>query len=262
MLLRSNGSTLLWLLTRQELVARFRGSVFGTLWLVLTPMLMLAVYFLVFGEVLRAKWPGTDASRKDLFALNLFAGLVVFQLFADAVARSPTAITSQPNYVKKVVFPLEMLPLTLVLASAVTALISFALLLVFAAVATNSLPVGALWAPVVLGPVLLLAWGASLLLASLGVFLRDLSQVVGVVLSALMFLSPVFFPLSQVPVAYQWLFDLNPMALPIEQLRRTLIGGLAPDAWGLAKAWAGAALVLWLGMWWFGKTKRSFADAL
>lgn len=259
---RENGSTLLYLLTRQELVQRFSGSWLGAAWMVITPLMMLAVYFLIFGEIFRAKWPGLEAASSAQFALNLFAGLVAFQLFSDAVARSTTAITSQPNYVKKVVFPLAFLPLSLVLSSLAGALVSILLLIGLVAASNQSLPWTALWAPLALGPIVGMALAFSLFFSSLGVYFRDLSQVVGVFLSALMFLSPVFFPMSMVPAKYKWLFEINPLAIPIEQFRLVVVAGSQPDWAAMGWAWLSCGVMVALAWAWFGKSQRGFADQM
>lgn len=260
---RTNGLPLLLPLVRREVVGRYRGSALGILWSLLTPLFMLAVYTFVFGTVFKAKWAGTreDASVAE-FAVILFAGLTVFQLFAEVVNRAPGLILANQNYVKKIVFPLELLVPVALGSALFHAAISLAVLLPFLVAVHGSIPLTALWLPVILLPFCLLILGLGWFLASLGTYVRDIGQVLGTLVTALMFLSPIFFPLTALP---EWLrpwLALNPIAVPVEEARKVLIYGQSPDYQTLVGYTAVAIVVCWLGYVWFQKTRKGFADVL
>lgn len=255
--------TLLLPLIRREITGRYRGSALGILWSLLTPLFMLAVFTFVFGTVFKAKWAGAreDASMAE-FAVILFAGLTVFQLFAEVVNRAPGLILSNQNYVKKIVFPLELLVPVALGSALFHAAISLAVLLPLQFAVFGSIPLTALWLPVVLVPFCLLILGLSWFLASLGTYVRDIGQVLGTLVTALMFLSPIFFPLTALP---EWLrpwLVLNPIAVPVEEARKVLIYGQSPDYQTLVGYTAVAIVVCWLGYMWFQKTRKGFADVL
>lgn len=245
----------------RELHARYQGSALGFVWAFVTPLLMLAVYTVVFGLVFKSKWSGQAADSMS-FATTLFVGLIVFGFFSECVVRAPALIVSQPNFVKKVVFPLECMAWVTVGSAAINFLIGLAILGVFVVLGPFSLNVAWLAVPVVMLPVLLLTLGIVWFLASLGTFLRDVSQVVGLMVSALMFLTPVFYPLDALPAPLHGWFALNPLAFAIEQLRALLLLGGNFDVRGwlvhLALGW----LVAQTGLWWFEKTRKGFADVL
>jgi lipopolysaccharide transport system permease protein len=248
-------------MTRREVLGRYRGSVMGLAWSFFNPVLMLAVYTFVFSVVFRARWnPASDS--KTEFALVLFAGLIVFNLFSECVNRSPSLILSNANYVKKVVFPLEILPWVSLGSALFHMLASFAVWLLFFLTVFGLPPLTLLLFPLVLLPLVLLTMGLSWLLASLGVYLRDVAQVVGIVTTALMFLSPIFYPISALPEAYQPLLHLNPMTLVIEEARGALIWGKVPGWELFVPYFAVTVLVAWAGFAWFQKTRRGFADVL
>ena len=247
-------------MARREVVGRYKGSVMGLLWSFLNPVLMLVIYTFVFSVVFKARW-GDGQETRAQFATMLFAGMIVHALFADILNRAPALILSNANYVKKVVFPLE----TLVAVAAGSALFHAAislLVLVLAIALQGTLPWTAMFIPFVLAPLLVLALGLGWLLASLGVFLRDVGQVVGVLTTVLLFLSPVFFPVTALPEFIQPWIRANPLTFIIEQTRAVLILNQWPDWAGLARYWLGALLVAWLGYAWFQKTRKGFADVL
>lgn len=252
---------LIWQFTRRDVQARYRGSLLGLAWSFLTPLLMLAVYTFVFREVLKARWPGGDDSPLE-FALRVYAGLIVFNLFSELVSRAPMLVTGQPNLVKKVVFPLEILPWVAVLAGLFQVALNLVVLLGVALLGGKSLSWALLALPLVVAAFVPLLLGLGWLLASLGVYLRDIGQATGMVTSLLMFLSPIFFPSKALPEDWQaWLW-LNPLALIIEQLRSVLLDGQWPD-WGALGLYAlvGSAFAV-LGARWFAATRRGFADVL
>lgn len=247
-------------LTRRELAARYRGSFLGTLWSLLVPLLMLCVYTYVFSVVFKARW-GTTTDSKGLVALTLLTGLVPYNLFAEVVATAPALVIGNTNYVKRVVFPLEILPLVRFLAALVPALISAGVLvlgLVLAGGLHTTLPLMLVaWLPL-----LLLSIAAAYFLAALGVFVRDTGQVVQVVLPIIFFLSPILYPPEAVPASLQSLARLNPIAHVVEDCRRTAVFGLAPN-WHWLVANTLACGVVALGSFlFFIKGKRAFHDAL
>jgi lipopolysaccharide transport system permease protein len=252
---------LLATLVRRDLAARFRGSLLGALWTVLQPLLLLTVYGVVFGMVYHARWGSPDSPETAPFALVLFSGLAVFQLVADVLGRAPMAVLSQPSFVTKVVFPLEILPVVPVCSALIQAAINFALLLA-ALAATAGLPATALWLPLVLAPVAVLLLGLSWFLAALGVYVRDVAHVMNMVLTAALFLSPVFYPLSRLPRTFQQVLLFNPLTIPVEATRAALIGATAPDP-AMLGAFALVSLgVCAAGFAWFQKTRKGFADVL
>lgn len=248
-------------LTKREVVGRYRGSFMGILWSFFNPVFMLAVYTFVFSVVFKARWSGGSESRTE-FALVLFAGMIVFGLFSECVNRAPGLILSNVNYVKKVVFPLEILPFVSLGAAAFHLLVSVAVWLIFYIVFFGVPHPTILLLPIVLLPLILFTLGVSWMLASLGVYLRDVGQIVGVFTTALLFLSPIFYPVTALPVEYQTLLHLNPLTPVIEQTRQVLVWGKLPDLGFWAAAMAAGAAVAWLGFVWFQKTRKGFADVL
>lgn len=248
-------------LTKREVVGRYRGSFMGILWSFFNPVFMLAVYTFVFSVVFKARWSGGSESRTE-FALVLFAGMIVFGLFSECINRAPGLILANVNYVKKVVFPLEILPFISLGAAAFHLLVSIAVWLIFYLVFFGVPHLTMLLLPLVLLPLVLFTLGLSWMLASLGVYLRDVGQIVGVFTTALLFLSPIFYPVTALPAEYQTLLHLNPLTPVIEQTRQVLVWGKLPDLgfWGGAMV-AGSAAA-WLGFAWFQKTRKGFADVL
>jgi lipopolysaccharide transport system permease protein len=251
-------------MVHREVVGRYRGSAMGLLWSFLTPLLMLVVYTFVFSVVLKARWSGAAGAEESRahFAILLFAGLIVHGVFAEVVNRAPGLVLGNVNFVKRVLFPLEVLPVVTAGAALFHAGVSVAVLLVAVFVANGAVPWTAVLFPLVLVPLVMLTLGVAWVLASLGVFLRDVGQVVGLLTTMLLFLSPVFFPVTAVPEFFQPWMHLNPLTFVIEQSRAVLIFGALPawDAW-LAYTLA-AGLFAWAGYAWFQKTRKGFADVL
>lgn len=252
---------LLWDLVKRDFIGRYKGSMFGIVWSLFNPLLMLAIYTIVFSVAFKARW-GVGEESKTAFAIVLFSGMIIHSFFAECINRAPTLITSHPNYVKKVVFPLEILPWMVLLSAFLHFLVSFCVLIIFCLFAGVSIHVGALLLPIILIPLVLIMLGLSWMFASLGVYLRDLSQVAGVVTTVALFLAPVFYPLDVLPEAYRALLVWNPITLPITQLRDLMLWG-NPIHWG---GWAVSLLigvvVSQFGYWWFQKSRRGFADVL
>ncbi|TXH76611.1 MAG: ABC transporter permease [Lysobacteraceae bacterium] len=250
-------------LTRREVLGRYRGSIMGLAWSFLHPLLLLAVYTFVFSVVFEAKWPGLlDTHSKSRFALVLFVGVIAHGIVAEAITRAPVLVLGNANYVKKVVFPLETLGWSLVGSTLFHATVSLGILLIAKWSLEGWVPLSAWWLPVVLLPLMFFALGATWLLASLGVFIRDIAQVTGLIATVLMFLAPVFYPITALPHAYRgWLY-LNPITHAIECARAALFEGRSPDAGPLALYYAAALTFMLFGYWWFQKSRRGFADVL
>lgn len=256
-------ASLLRVLARRDIQARYRQSLLGALWMVVAPMAMLAILTLVFRQIMGVRWPTAHAEDTDLiFALRLFAGLSLFQFVADCISRAPQLILSQPQLVKKVVFPLELLAWVSVAGSAASFAVSALLIFVGTAFTAGGLSVTAWVLPLIWLPLLPLALGLSWSLSAIGTFVPDLTQLLPPVLSALMFLTPIFYPVESLPPYLHGWMALNPLAEPITQTRRVLFEGQWPDwsAWALhasaclALAWAGALL--------FARVRRGFADVV
>ncbi len=245
----------------REVSARYRGSFMGLLWSFFTPFLMLAVYTFVFGFVYKARWNAIDDGNQFRFALVLFTGLIVFNLFAECMNRAPSLILGHATYVKKVVFPLEILPCSVLGAALFHALISFAVLLAALAL-LQGLPPTAFWLPVILVPFLLMVLGFSWFLASLGVYVRDIGHIMGLLVTVCLFLSPVFYPASALPQPWRMALMFNPLTFIIEQVRAALLEGVAPNLPGLAVYGLLATGTAWAGFAWFQKTRKGFADVL
>lgn len=248
-------------LIKREVVGRYRGSFMGILWSFFNPVFMLLVYTFVFSVIFKARWSGGSDSKTE-FALILFAGLIVFNLFAECFNRAPGLILSNVNYVKKVVFPLEILPLVALGSALFHTLISLGVWLIAYLILFGVPHITVLLLPLVILPFLLFVMGLTWGLASLGVYLRDVSQFVGVITTVLMFLSPLFFPSSALPEEYRYLLLLNPLTPAIEQARDVLFWGKVPDLFMLSVYLLISALIAWLGFAWFQKTRKGFADVL
>lgn len=245
----------------REVSGRYRGSLLGLGWSIVQPLAMLAIYSFVFGTVFRARWNPSGAESPFEFALALFAGLIVFNLFAEVATRAPGLVAANPNFVKKVVFPLDLLPLTALGAALFHVLTSLAVLLAGLAFG-GRLGLWALALPLALLPFCLFLAGLAWLLASLGVFLRDIGQLAGMAVTALLFLSPVFYPATALPEALRgWLY-LNPLAVPIEAVRDLLIWNRPPAMGAFALHALAATIFARLGYLWFEKTRKGFADVL
>ncbi|WP_024695910.1 ABC transporter permease [Pseudomonas syringae] len=248
-------------LTRREVIGRYRGSVIGIAWSFFNPLLMLAVYTFVFSEVFQARWAGQDTSKGG-FAILLFVGMIVHGLFAECANRSPSLIMSNGNYVTKVLFPLEVLSVVTLGSALFHTGTSLIVLLLAQFVLTHTLYWTALLLPLVLLPLAIATLGVSWLLAALGVYLRDVGQVIGVLTTVLLFLSPVLYPVAALPPAYQPWLRLNPLTYIIEESRNVLLFGRWPDWQSLALAMLIACVIAMAGFAFFQKARKGFADVL
>ena len=254
--------TLWWRLTQREVAGRYRGSVLGWSWSLLNPLMMLGVYTFVFSTVFKARWPDLQQAGPLGFAINLFAGLIVFNLFSECIGKAPTLVLSQPSYVTKVVFPLDVLSAVAVGAAGFHACTSLVVLAAFELIATSKIPATVLWLPLVWLPLGLGCLALCWLLSGLGVYLRDLPQLVSVALSVLMFLSAVFYPISALPERWQPLLLANPLVLVIEQTRRVLVQGEHPGAAYLLLGIPATLLGCEISFRLFKKMRRGFADVI
>ncbi len=249
-------------MTRREIAMRYRGSVIGLAWSFINPLLMLVVYTFVFSVVFKARWgAGEQESRTD-FAIILFTGMIVFGLFAEIVNRAPGQIVSNTNYVKKVVFPLEILSWVSLGTVLFHSLISLAVLLLAQLIINFSLPWTVVLFPLVLLPLIFASLGAAWFLSALGVYVRDIGQITSVLTTVLMFVSAVFYPLSALPETHQAWLRLNPLVLIITESRKVLVFGSLPDWLWLGIALSMGLAIAFAGFWWFQKTRKGFADVL
>lgn len=255
--------SVVWQLTRREVLGRYRGSVLGLCWSLFHPLFMLAVYTFFFGFVFKVRWEGMPQAAGHLdFAVILFVGLMVHSFFAECLNRAPMLVLGNPNYVKKLIFPLEVLPWVSLGSAFFHFLVSLAVLLAFMLAGGQSIPWTILLLPLLMAPFLLLTAGTSWMLASLGVYLRDIWQGMGLLSSCLLFLSPVFYPLKVLPEAVRpWLY-LNPLTFVVEELRELIIVGQLPDWRGLAIYGVLSGLAAWVGWVWFQRTRKGFADVV
>ena len=248
-------------LVKRDVIGRYKGSVIGIVWSFLHPVFMLAVYTFVFSIVFNARW-GSGSDSKLEFALVLFSGLVVFNLFSECVSRAPSLVLSNVSYVKRIVFPLEILPWVVMGSALFHALISLLVWFIFYSVFFGVPQITVFLFPVVILPLLLLTMGFSWFLSSLGVYLRDVAQFVSIIIPALLFLSPIFYPVSALPESYQLILHINPLTPAIEQVRSVLIWGNQP-AWDVYIIYLSvASIIAWGGFAWFQHTRRGFADVL
>jgi lipopolysaccharide transport system permease protein len=246
----------------REVEARYRGSYLGLVWALITPLLMLAVYTLVFSTIFQARWHADVVPQRGEFALTLFAGLIAFNVFAECVARAPTLVVAQPNYVKNVVFPVQILPVSACGAALFHGAVNVAILLVASVLVLGSIS-HTLWLlPVAALPLVALCLGLGWFLASLGAYVRDTTYAASMATQVLFFLTPVFYRRDAVPEPLQTILGANPLSHIVEDFRRTLIWGQPPDwtAWGVAMAICGLLFVL--GYAWFMITRTGFADVV
>lgn len=250
-------------MTKREVVGRYKGSAMGLAWSFFNPVFMLMVYTIVFSEIFKSRWGGVGGDdSKTQFAVILFVGMIVLGLFTEVINRAPGLILANVNYVKKVVFPIEILPVIAMGAALFHSLISLGVLLAAFALFNGYLHWTAVFIPLVLLPLVILALGFSWMLASLGVFLRDVGQTIGILTTVLTFLSPVFYPVNAVPARLRPYIMANPLTFIIEQAREVLIWGHLPDWIGLGIYTLAAAVVAWGGYALFQKTRKGFADVL
>jgi lipopolysaccharide transport system permease protein len=249
-------------MTRREVAGRYKGSVMGLAWSFFNPVFMLTVYTFVFSVVFKSRWGAGGEESKSQFAVVLFVGMIVHGLFAEVLNRAPSLILGNVNYVKKVVFPLEILPVISMGAALFHSFISLGVLLIAFALFNGYLHWTVALAPLVLLPLVILTLGLAWMLASLGVFLRDVGQTISIITTVLMFLTPIFYPIAALPEELRPWIMVNPLTFIVEQAREVLIWGRTPDWTGLGIYTLAATVVAWAGYAWFQKTRKGFADVL
>ncbi len=247
-------------LARRELVQRYKGSALGILWAVLTPVIMIAIFTIIFAGIFGARF-GATGSHWD-YALYLFCGLLPWTMFQETVQQSTNTIVAHANLVKRVVFPLETLPVAQAFSSLGQQIFGTVALMIAALFIKHQFPATTFLLPVLLVPQMLFTLGAAWLMASLGVFLRDISQGISLLLMAWMYLTPIIYPESLVPDKFKFFVNLNPFTALVRNYRRILLDGAAPDWFGLAYFSLWALVCFIFGYWWFARTRKNFADVI
>lgn len=248
-------------LSKREVIGRYKGSALGLLWSFVNPLILLLVYTFVFSVVFNARW-GDDHTSHTQFAVVLFAGMIVFNIFAECVTRAPVLILNNTNLVKKVVFPLEILPVVALAGALFHGAVSLLVLLLAELVLSQHVPWTVVLVPIVIAPLAIISLGVTYLLASLGVFFRDVAQTTSLLVTMLMFLSPIFYPVSAIPESFRGIITINPLAVPIEQMRQVTVLGVLPNLDTLCLYWLVSLVVLSVCFAWFQKSRRAFADVL
>lgn len=246
----------------RDVIGRYKGSVLGLLWSLINPFLMLTVYTFVFSVVFKARWETYGDESKVSFALLIFVGLIMHSALTEALNRAPYLVLSNPNYVKKIVFPLEILPIVCLIAALFHAMVSLTVLVIALVIYKGFLPWTTVLLPLVIAPLAVLISGLAWMLASLGVYLRDVGQTISVVTTVLLFMSTAFYPLAALPEQFHPFILANPLTFIIEQARSVAIYGRQPDWSGLGIYMILAFGVAWSGYAWFQKTRKGFADVI
>ena len=250
-------------LVRRNLESRYKGSVLGMFWSVAQPLLMLSVYTFVFTFVLHSKFGSPiENENKGAFAIIMFCGMTIFNLFSESVSACSTLIISNQNLVKKVIFPLEILPIAQVISTMLLGLVWFLLLFLGAFFILKTLSLTMLLLPVVIIPLLLVSCGCGFFASSLGVYLRDLPYIIGVILQVLFFMTPIFYSMKAIPEKFRLILYLNPLTEIVEQTRIIFLYGGRPNWLYIGILWAGSLMLFHAGYLWFMKTKKGFADVL
>lgn len=253
--------SLVWLMTKREVIGRYRGSMMGILWSLVNPIIMLAVYTLVFGFVFHPQWPESQVGKAD-FAVIIFSGLIIFTFFSEFITRAPNVLISNINFVKRVVFPLEIFPCVTIGGILFHILIQFAVLLVFYFLIHFYLHWTIVFIPIIIMPLIFFALGLGWFLTSMGVFIRDTGYAMQILSMVMMFLSPIFYPVSAIPETFRALLYMNPLVFVIEQFREVVIWGRMPNFFGLTVFSCLSLFVAWLGFYWFQTTRKGFADII
>ncbi len=248
--------------TRREIEGRYRGSFLGLFWSFVNPLVLLLIYTFVFGIVFQARWPQSRTNSLEEFALVIFCGITTFNVFSECVGRAPGIIVGVPNYVKKVVFPLEILPVSVLGSALFHSLVSLSILLIANLLVTGTLPWTIVLLPLVVLPLIFLSLGMAWFLASLGVFIRDIGYTITLALQVLFFLTPIFYAIELIPEPFRTAIRFNPLASIVENVRRVILWGTLPSWRGLAFWVLVTGTIMVLGYAWFMKTKKAFADVI
>jgi lipopolysaccharide transport system permease protein len=249
-------------IVQRDIKSRYRASMFGLFWIIATPLFMLAVYTFVFSVIFKARWGDSLGDSKAAFALIIFCGFAIFNIFSEGISSACTIISANKNYVKKVVFPLEILPVSTALTAFFFGLAWLGILLIGILLVFHKIHITAICLPLLLTPLLLLTTGLSWFLASLGTFFRDLQHAIVIVTRMLFFMTPIFYSADRIPEKIRPILNANPLAGLIEQARNILLFGKRPDWTELGILMLVSLVVFHTGYIWFMKTKRGFADVL
>ena len=230
---------IIYIFTKREVQATYKGSILGIGWSMINPLIMLCIYTLVFSQVLQAKWGGADSQNPIVYGLNIFTGLIIFNIFAESVSKAPRLLINNANFIKKVVFPIEALGVAQVGAALVAAIAGLMILLTTRTIAGYNIDSSSLLIPVIIGPFALICLGTVWVISATSVIIRDIGQMINAAISGLMFLSPVFYAKETLPEQIEWIALINPIAIAIEQVRYILNEGRTVSIW---------ALIIWWGV--------------
>lgn len=250
-------------LTKREIAMKYKGSIGGSAWAILMPLCMIIIYTFVFSNIFKAKWGtnGYDAPKSE-FALILFVGVIAYNFFSECITRSPTIITSNPNYVKKVVFPLDILPIVYVFSALFNMLLTTIVWFVCFVIIIGVPHPTVIYFPFAVLPLVIFSMGISYLLASLGTYIRDINQLTGLIVTALMFLSPIFYPVSAIPEAFRPIMELNPLTPAVEEMRNVLYWGKEINWLLCLNSSIYSFIFLVFSFLFYSKTKKGFSDVL
>ena len=254
--------SLIYALIKRDVAGRYKGTNLGIIWSFLSPLATLLIYTMVFGLFFKSRWPESRTEHLSEFAVTLFGGLFVFDFFRECLSIAPIVILQVPNYVKKVVFPLEILPIVKVGSSLFHALISWFVFMVGVFFVRGDIPITAIVIPIVVLPIIVFAAGCSWILAAAGVFFRDAQHLIVLILNILFFATPILYSITQVPEKLHWLIKLNPLYPVIHSVRMCCLWGVWPDWKGLVMVLGISVLVAWGGFIIFERSRDMFADAL
>jgi homopolymeric O-antigen transport system permease protein len=254
-------SSLIRSMVRRDLTSRYKGSIMGLAWAFITPAVMIVIYTIIFQGIFNARFGNAQEGYLS-YGINLLCGMLPWLAFSDGIQRSTTSLIENVNLVKRVVFPIEALPVNVALSALVNQLIGTIILLVAALIINQTVQPTILLLPLLIAPQLLVTIGLGWLMASLGVFIRDMPQFNQLAITTWMFMTPILYPENQIPERYRWLVNLNPMAPLIRSYRRILLEGRLPDWRGLMITLVFALVCFIFGYWWFERTKKAFADIL
>lgn len=248
-------------LVARELQARYRGALLGTGWTIILPILMLTTYTFVFTSIFHSSSQEIEGQKLD-FTLSLFVGLIVFSFFSEVFIRSPGLLLENVSFLKKVPFPIEVLPWISMLVALVNAAVAFVILILFHLMRIGLPPVTILTVPLIVVPLVMILMGLSWFLASAGVFLRDLRPLMGPITNMVMFLSPIFYPVSALPEGFRPFMYWNPLTIPIQDIKIALFLGHLADPLAWIESFAIGVVVMWFGYFWFERTRHAFADVV
>ena len=254
--------TLLRQLVRRNIAVRYRGAMLGLVWSFVQPLMMLCVYTFVFSVIFKARWGVDVGGGRGAFAIVMFCGMALFNIFSESIGNSCRVVADNPNFVKKVIFPLEMLPVAQTLSTLLLGMVWFVLLFFGTALIFGRIGFTMLLLPLILLPLFMFTLGAAFFVSSFGAYLRDTAYIVQVALQILFFMTPIFYPIQAVPEQFRWPLRLNPLAILIEEARKVFVYGELPNWKFLAAAFLVSLVVMQLGYVWFEKTKKGFADVL